>query len=223
MLWPEASIRIFAIRVAGAAAGEMREAAVVTSTASSWSRSIFLTAVSSKISAPASRAALISISSSGASMLNVGVPGSRPSVKTKSRGFGVVAKAEFGADIWGRGGGPGVRIRGRVPGSRGKLRGRMDSPMWKRGWRDFSRTQTRRPARARRRAATAPPGPPPMTMASYAVFSASGSGCGRRAMPSISTSKLGAAEIGLNHFELEIRGKGLRWIASEDRRLPARA
>jgi hypothetical protein len=47
------------------------------------------------------------------------------------------------------------------------LQGSSDSPMWKRGKYSFSRTNTRLPARARNVAALLPPGPHPITKASY--------------------------------------------------------
>jgi len=55
--------------------------------------------------------------------------------------------------------------------SSGMVMGSSDSPMWKRGWRDFSSTVTFQPARASWIAAVLPAGPPPM-------ISTSGVACG---------------------------------------------
>jgi hypothetical protein len=49
------------------------------------------------------------------------------------------------------------------------LQGSKDSPMWKRGKISFSNTRTRLPARAKNVATLLPPGPHPITKASYLV------------------------------------------------------
>src|SRR5690349_6773850 len=46
------------------------------------------------------------------------------------------------------------------------LKGSSDSPMWKRGWRDFSSSTTSRPRMASSAAIVEPAGPPPITSTS---------------------------------------------------------
>src|ERR1700693_1968806 len=53
--------------------------------------------------------------------------------------------------------------------SSGRLAGRSDSPIWKRGWRAFSIRVTRCPLRASKAAAVEPAGPPPMTSTSVSM------------------------------------------------------
>ena len=49
----------------------------------------------------------------------------------------------------------------------GRFAGSSDSPMWKRGWRPFSRSVTLWPRRASSAAMVDPPGPPPITRTSH--------------------------------------------------------
>src|SRR5579859_7479262 len=49
----------------------------------------------------------------------------------------------------------------------GRFAGSSDSPIWKRGWRSFSRSTTLRPFLARSAAIVDPDGPPPMTATSH--------------------------------------------------------